>query len=86
MCIQCWNCRGLGQPQAIRVLEKLVKKHRLHIVFLMETQADSLKMESIRSAPQIRRLLHRRRPRSGGLTFLWNATIPCQLTTFQQET
>ncbi|MCI72567.1 RNA-directed DNA polymerase (Reverse transcriptase), partial [Trifolium medium] len=33
-----WNCRGLGNPTAVRALKKLIKDQSPDIVFLMETK------------------------------------------------
>ncbi|CAN0899574.1 hypothetical protein LINGRAHAP2_LOCUS20353 [Linum grandiflorum] len=43
-----WNCRGLGNPRAVHVLDELVKAYRPDIVFLLETLVGSTKMEEIR--------------------------------------
>jgi hypothetical protein len=34
----CLNCRGLGQPKAVRELHSLVQLHRPWLVFLSETR------------------------------------------------
>jgi hypothetical protein len=33
-----WNCRGLGNPSAVRALKKLLKTQSPNVVFLMETR------------------------------------------------
>lgn len=44
MKIISWNCRGLGNPRAIRALSRLIIKEKPHIVFLMETRLKSSEM------------------------------------------
>ncbi|CAN0880284.1 hypothetical protein LINGRAHAP2_LOCUS13583 [Linum grandiflorum] len=39
MKILFWNCRDLGQDQAITVLGYLINEHRSRIPFLLETLA-----------------------------------------------
>jgi hypothetical protein len=53
-----WNCRGLGNPQAVRDLCQLTKEKKLTILFLMETKCHRNIMVG----------------RSGGLALLWNDT------------
>lgn len=43
-----WNCRRLGQPQAVRVLSELIQAHRPDVVILYETLVHGHKLESIR--------------------------------------
>jgi hypothetical protein len=43
-----WNCRGLGNPQTVRVLHHLVKEKNPSFVFLMETISSKNYMEKIR--------------------------------------
>ncbi|CAN1729602.1 hypothetical protein LINPERHAP1_LOCUS671 [Linum perenne] len=48
MIILCWNCRGLGQPQAIQVVDELVKAHRSDVVLLIETLCMKERIEVIK--------------------------------------
>jgi exonuclease III len=43
-----WNCRGLGNPRAIRDLRLLVKEKQPTLLFLMETRAKNKKLQAIR--------------------------------------
>jgi exonuclease III len=38
MKILSWNCRGLGNPDAVRAYKKLIKSNCPDVVFLMETK------------------------------------------------
>lgn len=43
-----WNCRGLGNPKAIRSLTDLARQNSLDIFFLSETQRWDLEMKRIK--------------------------------------
>ena len=36
-----WNCRGLGNPRAIRALKGLIRLKEPKLVFLMETKMEA---------------------------------------------
>lgn len=67
-----WNCRGLGNPRAVRCLGELLKTHKPTVVFLIETLVDKNRMEGLRRkfgydscfAVDVR-------GRSGGLAAMW---------------
>ena len=44
-----WNCRGLANPCAIRVLKDLVQEKRPFLIFLSETLAKEEKLEWLRT-------------------------------------
>ncbi|CAN0876963.1 hypothetical protein LINGRAHAP2_LOCUS11596 [Linum grandiflorum] len=48
MIVLAWNCRGLGNTRAVRVLGELIKAHRPDVVFLSETLVSNQKMEEVR--------------------------------------
>ncbi|GLT87904.1 hypothetical protein SLE2022_059570 [Rubroshorea leprosula] len=48
MNIFSWNCQGLGQALTRRVLKDLIFKHRLCLVFLMETKKNRRYLEWLR--------------------------------------
>jgi exonuclease III len=50
MIVLSWNCRGLGNPQTVRDLRRMVKAKCPTVVFLMETRMRQVKMEKIRCA------------------------------------
>jgi exonuclease III len=45
MKIFSWNCRGLGNPQAVRALSRLIRTENPHVVFLMETKLKSSELD-----------------------------------------
>jgi hypothetical protein len=51
MNVLSWNCRGLGNPQTVRTLHRLVRVKKPNSVFLMETNQLGRKVESVRIKP-----------------------------------
>jgi hypothetical protein len=43
-----WNCRGLGNPQTVRVLHRMVRAKKPGLVFLMETKLKRQRMELVK--------------------------------------
>lgn len=83
MKILSWNCRGLGQPQAIPVIREFVTTHRPEVVFLFETLASTSKVEEVRiklgfeSALAVECV-----GRSGGICVLWKYESRCSVVSF----
>jgi len=48
MKILSWNCRGLGNPRAVRALLRLIQLENPTLVFLMETRLKVTEMESLK--------------------------------------
>jgi exonuclease III len=48
MSILSWNCQGLGNPWTVRDLCCMVKEKRPNLVFLMETNLSTQRMERVR--------------------------------------
>ncbi|XP_019150943.1 PREDICTED: uncharacterized protein LOC109147742 [Ipomoea nil] len=86
MSILSWNCRGLGNLTAIRVLADLVRSKRPQVVFLIETFADSVRMETVRVQLGFANLFcvdadgH-----SGGLAMLWTSMVQLQVTGYSSN-
>ena len=40
MSLLSWNCRGLGNPQTVNTLKKVIRLEDLNLVFLMKTKSD----------------------------------------------
>ncbi|XP_058746609.1 uncharacterized protein LOC131619537 [Vicia villosa] len=49
MKILSWNCRGLGNPRAVRALSRLIKLENPSLVFLMETKLKLDEMQKVSS-------------------------------------
>lgn len=43
-----WNCKVLGNPQAVRALSRLIRLENPHLVFIMETRLKEGEMDRIR--------------------------------------
>lgn len=71
-----WNCRGLGNPRAVRALGDLIKSQKPNMVFLIETlsEEDRIKKLIVKFGfDQYRAVTYR--GRSGGLALLWDRSI-----------
>ena len=86
MNILSWNCRGLGNLEAVLTLHNLVKTQEPKVLFLMETKLDSKRMEGIRvklrfklcfSVPSL--------GRSGDLAMLSNDPVGLSIQNFSQN-
>ncbi|CAN0920093.1 hypothetical protein LINGRAHAP2_LOCUS31833 [Linum grandiflorum] len=53
MIIMSWNCRGMGQPRAVRVLDELIRTHRPGMIILLETFANKNRIEIVMSEVKI---------------------------------
>ena len=43
-----WNCRGLGNPEAVRELRSIVKLEGPTLLFVMETKIKAKRVEELR--------------------------------------
>ncbi|XP_074346861.1 uncharacterized protein LOC141685668 [Apium graveolens] len=73
-----WNCRGLGNPRAIRALWNMVKSHKPNILFLMETLSykerikhlcDKMGFDNHWTVECV--------SRSGGIALFWKSNVKC---------
>lgn len=73
-----YNCRGLGNSLAVRVLEDLIKSRKPNILFLIETLSDSEKIKKLSSKFGYENCWSVDViGRSGGLALLWNRCVQC---------
>jgi hypothetical protein len=81
-----WNCRGLGNPKAIRDLCQLTKEKKPTILFLMETKCRRHKMEYIRVKMGFECILVVDPiGRSGGLALCWNDVDMLEIQNFSRR-
>jgi hypothetical protein len=72
MSLICWNCRGLGNPWAVRELCRLVKEKRPHFLFLIETKVCLKKLQVLRKSMGFEGLFSvDPMGKSGGLGLFW---------------
>jgi exonuclease III len=68
-----WNCRGLGNPGAVRDLQQMVKEKKPTLLFLMETKSRQRTMEGLRVKLGFAGFfIVDPVGRSGGLALLWS--------------
>ena len=76
MIVISWDCRGLGNRQAVEVLAELVRQKVPTILFLMETKFSVREMEPIKSELGYPSMLAiSSEGRKGGLALLWKAEV-----------
>jgi len=72
MIILSWNCRGLGNPWIVQVLNWMVRTKKPNLVFLMETKLNSKKMEAIQTKLDFDAIfVVDSIGKSGGLALMW---------------
>lgn len=73
-----WNCRGLGNHRAVRVLSELIKTHRPDFLFLSETLSLNSKIEELSSKLGFYKWYSVDKvDRAGGLAIFWRHTMKC---------
>ena len=78
-----WNCRGLGNPRAIRALKDIIKVKGPKIVFLMETKLNSKRMMQLKQKFGFQNgFAVDCVGKSGGLALLWAGDVDVNLQSF----
>jgi hypothetical protein len=86
MSLLSWNCRGLGNLQAVRDLCRLVKDKKPNLVFLMETKLPSHRMEAIKfKIGYASNFVVDNVGRSGGLALIWSEEVRVDIQNFSQR-
>ncbi|XP_059429221.1 uncharacterized protein LOC132163036 [Corylus avellana] len=86
MSLISWNCRGLGNPQAVRDLCQLTKEKKPIILFLMETKCRKNKMEVVRVKLGFEGMfVVDPIGRSGGLALLWKDISLLEIQNFSRR-
>lgn len=81
-----WNCRGLGNSCAVRVLGDLIKTCKPDFLFLSETFSHANKIESLRIKYNFAQCFsvdcvgH-----SGGLAVFWKHHVNCEITSYSRN-
>ena len=85
MSVISWNCQGLGNPKAIRILRNLAKEKDPVMMFLIETKLDVKRMEKVRASVGFQYAFTiPYKGRSGGLALLWKDSIEVKIQTYSQ--
>jgi hypothetical protein len=86
MKILSWNCRGLGNPQTVQELRRMVNKKKPDMVFLMETKLNNKKMELIRIKLGFKNVFAVDSVgKSGGLALLWHDDSTIEVQNFSRR-
>lgn len=79
------NCRGLGQPEAVRELRSLIKLHRPSVVFLFETRLFDNRVDGLlRSFGLHNGFGVGSFGRGGGLALLWTHDVKVKLQAYDK--
>jgi hypothetical protein len=78
-----WNCRGLGNPRAVRTFRDLQKMKAPKVLFLSETKLNVEEMEWIRVGLKYdSAFVVPSKGRSGGLALLWDEDVDLSITSY----
>ena len=81
-----WNCEGLGNPQTIKALQRLVDQQEPILVFLIETKLNKEKAEKVRDQCNFKfSWVVPSEGRSGGLTLFWKGGIEVEVLEADQS-
>jgi len=91
MKILSWNCRGLGNPAAVRALKKLLQSNCPDVMFLMETKladTDTKAKANLFCDPLSNLFMVNcdlsAKNRSGGLALIWNQSVNINILSFNK--
>ncbi|GMI85919.1 hypothetical protein HRI_002261200 [Hibiscus trionum] len=86
MRLLCWNCRGLGSPEAVRGLVSLVRKLEPSVVFLSETRLFNFNFERLKLSLEITGCFHvKSSPTCSGLILFWNNNMTMDLLSYSDR-
>ncbi|XWS23347.1 hypothetical protein CRYUN_Cryun28dG0005300 [Craigia yunnanensis] len=81
-----WNCRRLGNPQAVRALKELIKKEESHVVFIREIELHVRKLDRIRRSCGMNACFGVSAIGSNsGLVMLWSEEVNLKLISFSNN-
>ncbi|XP_042954649.1 uncharacterized protein LOC122291063 [Carya illinoinensis] len=86
MKILSWNCRGLGNPQTVQILDVLIKEKKPDLVFLMETKLSYTKASRISKRFRFQgSVVVEAVGRGGGLMLMWKEESLAELINYSQH-
>lgn len=81
-----WNCRGLGNPRAVRALKELIKRERPKILFLMETKRNKSEWDQLKVKLKCKKcFVVDCGGCSGGLAMLWENSIDLTIKSYSSH-
>jgi exonuclease III len=86
MSILSRNCRGLGNPRAVRDLCRMVKKKRPKLVFVMETKLQAQKFGCLKIKLGFDNVfVVDSVGKSGGLALFWSSEVDIEIQNFSRR-
>ena len=90
MHILSWNCRGLGSPEAVNALRRIVVNEDPQVVFLQETKLHQHELERVKMKLKYSGLLvvgceGQGRKHRGGLALVWKREVQVSVTSYLQN-
>lgn len=86
MNVVSWNCRGLGNSHAVRVLRDVIKSHKPDILFLMETLSNKEKINVMCDKLGFdNHLAVECVGRSGGVALCWKSKVKCCVNSYSNN-
>ena len=81
-----WNCRGLGNPRAVRALCELMRKEDPHVVFLCETKPYEKELDRVKRRCGMNNCFGvQSEERSGDLAMMWKDDVKLKLSSFSRS-
>ncbi|XP_057760299.1 uncharacterized protein LOC130980656 [Arachis stenosperma] len=85
-----WNCRGLGNPWAVRALNKLLRQKDPKLVFLMKTRKKTDEISRLRRRGGLDNIIGvdcrgEGRSRAGGLAVLWGNDLIVEISSMSEN-
>jgi exonuclease III len=78
-----WNCRGLGNPQTVQELARLVRAQDPTVVFLIETWQDDSPLERLQCQLLFEnKFVANNRNKGGGLCLFWKKEVKLRVSSF----
>ena len=78
-----WNCRGLGNPEAVRELRNIVKQELPLLLFVMETKISAKRVESLQHSLGFTGCFAvNSMGLSGGIGLFWSRDVDVELKNF----
>jgi exonuclease III len=86
MSILSWNCRGLGNPRAVRDLRQLVREKKPKLVFIVETKMHHHRLDFLKAKLGMENLFGVDSVgKGGGLCLLWKNGVEVNIQNYSRR-
>ncbi|PPS07268.1 hypothetical protein GOBAR_AA13375 [Gossypium barbadense] len=86
MKILCWNCRGIGNPEIVHELKKMLVANDPDVIFLCETKINANKFSSVPSKCKMEGCWAvNANGKSGGLVMMWKESNKVEVQTYSSN-